>query len=331
MRFPNTLLIGLAALVLWGASRVAAPPTPKTLEEVPTLAIPGSGFGSLAARTMRLSLYAYWHSGEAYQAPPATPTPPQAPAANTPPPPPPPTPGVFSRRRLGATAPADPAAQPAPAAQPPPDTAHASAAPEPASDLSANDPPLVRAASWLRSLEKRRTQRKDRAPFSPGHAHYLNAATGWRLRLAYNLDPGDPVLYEILHHHILTTSQDVAQARMRSQLVTEQALAHAHSSQAGMSDALTGLGAAINAFNETVLAAQPGKPEHAQILANWEDITLCQRSFRERRAAAEQEGWWMNIPIHRRAEIDDYAKFLDRLTGHLQVYLERSGIEVSHR
>lgn len=321
MRLPNTLLIGLSAMVLWGASRWVAPPLPKRAEDVPALAIPGSAFGSLAARSMRGSLYSYWHSGEAFQAPEATP-PPQVPTANTPPPPPPPTPGVFSRRRLGSAPPAEPAA--------PSNDVATAPAPPPQPEVPAG-PPLDRAAAWLNGLEKRRTHRKDRVAFSAKHIQYLNAATGWRLRLAYNLDPGDPMLYEILHHHILTTSQNIDQARARSRLLTDQALAHAHSSQADMDDTLTGVAAAINALNETILAAQPNQPSKEELLANWQEITSCQNRFHELRTAAEQEGWWSNIPGHRRAEIDNQANFLSGLTKQIQEFLVKNSILVSHQ
>jgi hypothetical protein len=317
MRVPHSLLIGLAAAVLWGASRLAAPPMPKRSEDIPALAISGSSFGSLAARTMRGSLYSYWHSGEAYHAPEKTT--PQQPTANTPPPPPPPTPGVFSRRRLGSQPPADSAAAADQAAATPP-------APAPESRVIATGPPLDRAAAWLNGLEKRRTQRRDRSPLSGKHIQYLNAATGWRLRLAYNLDPGDPILYEILHHHILTTSQDINQARARSRSLTDQALAHAHSSQAGMADALTGVGAAINALDELILSAKPNLPGKDQLLASWQEISSSQTRFREFRADAEREGWWSNIPDSRRTEIDSYASFLNRLTGQIREFLTKNGV-----
>jgi hypothetical protein len=321
MRFPNTLLISLAALVLWGASRWVAPPMPKSSEDVPALAISGSAFGSLAARSMRGSLYSYWHGGEAFQAPKATP-PAQSPTANTPPPPPPPTPGVFSRRRLGSPPPAETTATSNHATPEPP--------PPPQPEI-ASGPPLDRAAAWLNDLEKRRTHRKDPVAFSAKHIQYLNAATGWRLRLAYNLDPGDPMLYEILHHHILTTSQNIEQARVRSRLLTDQALAHAHSSHADMDDTLTGVAAAINALNETITAAQPNQPSKEELLASWQEITSCQNRFHELRTAAEQEGWWSNIPGHRRTEIDHQADFLGRLTKKIQEFLVKNSVLVSHQ
>lgn len=192
-------------------------------------------------------------------------------------------------------------------------------------------PALDRAATWLNALETRRTRSQDRAPMSAKHLRYINASVGWRLRLAYNLDPGDPVLYEILHHHIVTTTQDPAQARERSKLLAQKALEHAHSSQAGMADSLTGFGAAINAFNETVVAAQPGQPAREELLANWQDITSCQKRFHEFRSAASREGWWKNIPEGRRVEIDTHAKLLDTLTKQIQEFLTKNGTLISRQ
>jgi hypothetical protein len=323
MRFPNSLLIGLAIIVLWSASLVVAPPMPQKVEDVPALAIAGSAYGSLAARTMRVSLYSYWHGGEAYHAPEPVQESVQAPTANTPPPPPPSTPGVFSRRRLGIQPSADP---PTPANH----VAVAPPAPAPEPEIP-QGPLLERASAWLNSLEKRRTQRQDNQPLSNKHRSYLNAATGVRLRLAYNLDPGDSILYEILHHHILTTSTDTPQALVRSQLLTNKALAHAHSSHAGMSDALTGQAAAINALDEMIAVAQPELPTKERLLANWKDVISCQSRFRELRGAAEREGWWSNIPKNRRMEIDKQAVFLDRLTKNTEIYLTKHGVEVSHQ
>lgn len=308
----------LAAAVLWGSSRFLAPPLPATVEEVPTIAIPGSAFGSLIARTMRNSLYAYWHGGEAYRAKQAAaPTSTSAP----PPPPPPPTPGVFSRRHLGANA--------APATAPAPTEPTSTQQLEP--ELPATGTPVDRAAGWINRLETQRTRRAGPVVFSAAHRRYINASAGWRLRLAYNLDPGDPVLYEILYHYITTTSQDLAQIQERSRIVTKKALDHARSSQGGMANALTGVGAAINGLNEVLLAAQPEFPSKEEIAPHWDSITSLQRQFHETRAAAEREGWWQNIPPARRTEIDDHARFLDRLVAKFRDNLVARGYVVSHQ
>ncbi|HSI65591.1 MAG TPA: hypothetical protein VLE43_20870 [Candidatus Saccharimonadia bacterium] len=325
MHVPHTLLIGLAAALSWGASRFVAPAPPATADDVPALAIPGSAYGSLAARTMRASLYAYWHGGEAYRAaPPPTPQLPTS-AAPAPPPPPPPTPGVFSRRRLGATPPeSEPVAATAPPAAPEP-VPVAEPEPEPSGPL------LDRMASWLNALETRRTRRQGTLVRSEAHQRFINASTGWRLRLATNLDPGDPILYEILHHHILTTSQDPTKAMADVRTLSARALAHAMSNQAGMMDALTGLGAAVNLMNDLMLSARPGMPAKEDVAKVWDTIVQCQQRYHDIRAAAETEGWWQNIPAIRRAEIEDHSKFLERITIKMREQLVASGLVISSR
>lgn len=243
----------LAAAVLWGVSRYAAPYPPKTVEEVPTLAIPGSAFGSLIARTMRESLYTYWHGGEAARALATNPAKQASATTSSPPPPPPPTPGVFSRRQFTSNA---PAAVPAPVE---------AILPDEGPDLPAIGTPVDRVAGLLFKLETQRRRRSGPAVLSAAHRRYIQASAGWRLRLAYNLDPGDPALYEILYHYITTTSQDLGQVKERSRIVTEKALAQAKSSQGGMANALTGVGAAINGLNDLILAAQPGFPTKNEV------------------------------------------------------------------
>lgn len=166
---------------------------------------------------------------------------------------------------------------------------------------------------------------------SVAHQRFVNASFGWRLRLAYNLDPGDPQLYELLHYHILTTSQDIPQAQRRSHALTAKALAHAKSNQGGMADSLTGLGAAINAFNDVLLAAQPNIPSKEALMPIWDSIDSCQRQFHERRASAESEGWWSNIPQWRRTEIESHAALLDNLTRQIRSYLVTKGLLASHQ
>lgn len=319
MRIPHTLLMVLAAAVLWGFSRYAAPYPPKEVEEVPAIAIPGSAFGSLIARTMRESLYSYWHGGEAYRAM-ATKAAKQE-AASSAPAPPPTTPGVFKRRTGASDAPA--AASPAAAAP---------VLPEPDLELSGTGTPVDKVAGLLNKLESQRTRKSGPVVLSPAHRRYIEASAGWRLRLAYNLDPGDPALYEILYHYITTTSsQDLVQIKERSRIVTEKALAQAKSSQGGMASALTGVGAAINNLNDLILAAQPGFPSKSEIDPHWENILSCQQQFRETRAAAEQEGWWLNIPLARRVELDSHARFLDGLVVKFRNNLVARGYVVSHQ
>jgi hypothetical protein len=167
--------------------------------------------------------------------------------------------------------------------------------------------------------------------FTAAHRRYINASAGWRLRLAYNLDPGDPALYEILYHYITTTSRDLVQIQGRSKIVTEKALAQAKSSQGGMANALTGVGAAINSLNDLILATQPGFPSQEEVAPHWNDIMSCQRQFLETRAAAERDGWWQNIPSARRAEIEDHARFLDDLVVKFRANLATRGYVVSHQ
>jgi hypothetical protein len=186
-------------------------------------------------------------------------------------------------------------------------------------------------ASWLNGLETKRTQRQGSLTRSAAHQRFINASTGWRLRLATNLDPSDLGLYEILYLHILTTSQDQAKALESSRALSNKALTRALSNQAGVMDSLTGVGAAINIMNDLMQSARPGLPDKADIAKAWRDIDQCQQRYRDIRASAESEGWWQNIPEIRRLEIETDAKQLEQITTKMHDQLLANGLLVNSR
>lgn len=185
--------------------------------------------------------------------------------------------------------------------------------------------------AWVNGLETRRTQRHGAVSRSPAHQRFINASTGWRLRLATNLDPGDPILYEILHQHILTTSPDTTKALQSVRALSKRALTHALSEQAGMMDSLTGLGAAINVLNDMILTARPALPGKTDVVELWHGIAQCQQRYHAIRADAEREGWWQNIPEMRRFEINNHAKFLDDLTRKMHEFLKAKDLLASYQ
>ena len=282
MSLSHTLLTLTAAGGLWwgghalSCSRTALHATAAP----PAFALPGSAYGSLAARLIRDSLYSYWHGGES--AAPAASA--QAGAGAAPPPPPPP--GRFSRR--GMPAPVAPVQTPG-------------------------------QTSWLQAgvdalsrLEKSRTRRASTVPLSKAHQQYLHAAADVRLRFAYQLDPGDATLYEILYFHIASRTQSSQAARAAIDALSQNAMAYGLREGGSMSDALTGAGAAINLLNDQL---QPGnaRRDDKAVSREWHALEECLERYRRVRSSAEEEGWWAGVPEARRQELEAHAKLLTRI------------------
>lgn len=279
MSLSHTLLTLTAAGGLWwgghalSCSRTAlhATATP------PAFALPGSAYGSLAARLIRDSLYSYWHGGES-----AAPAASAQAGAGAPPPPP----GRFSRRGMPA---------PVPPAQTPGET------------------------SWLQAgvdeisrLEKSRTRRSSTVPLSNAHQQYLYAAADVRLRFAYQLDPGDATLYEILHFHIASRTQSPEAARAAIDALSQNAMAYGLREGGSMSDALTGAGAAINLLNDQLQPGNTSRDDKA-VSREWHALEECLERYRRVRSSAEEEGWWDGVPEVRRQELEEHAKLLMRI------------------
>lgn len=313
MHLPYTFLA--VAVVLWGASRAVAPPPPVSSDDVPSLGIAGSAYGSLIARIMREPLYAYWHGGEVSGAAKVSaPARADKPASAEPatPPPSPPAGGVFSRRRLAAQAQEE---------QKPAVVQTVAVAPQGSA--------LERGAKLLLDLESRRTKRTGQFVTSAAHLRYINASADWRLRLACHLDPGDAALYEILHAQIIyrSTSQAEAQAGVRD--LARRAIARALSRDAGLQDSLTGAGASLNLLNDALLSSREGQHVQGTITSSWNTLEACFQRYRDVRLAADTEGWWQGIPEMRRQEIEDHARFLERLRVKFRDHLAAKGIIAS--
>ncbi len=333
MHLPHTLLI-VGAIVLWGASRRLAPSPPARVDDVPALAIAGSAYGSLLARTMRGPLYAYWHGGEELHNPtpakkPSPPSPAPAPAAASPAPapaapaPPPAGAGVFSRRRLAAGQPVEP---------PPPPPAGLPAIPAQETAPAATSSLLDRSIQWISRLEAGRTKRpgQGQMTLSQAHLRYVNAAAGWRLRLAYALDPGDASLYEILNQHAVTeilqqqrtvTPETEAQARASVKALARRAIDYARTERAGLAEALTAAGAAVNLLNNALETLAAGASTPADVVSSWNIIEENVTRYQTLRATAVAEGWWEGIPLIRRQELDEQAQNLIQLSGKIREYL----------
>lgn len=288
MSLPHTLLgLGTAAGLWWGGHALSCSQPPLQPEASPKVfALPGSAYGSLMARLIRDSLYSYWHGGES-----ATPAPAATasdPSKNAPAPPPPA--GRFMRKNM-----------------PPP-------SPEPApSSVSWIEAKVDR----LSQFEKSRTRRNSTFPLSQAHQRFLNSAADGRLRLAYDLDPGDAVLYEILHFHIATRTQPPEAARSAALALADKAMAYGLRQNASLSDTLTGAGAAINLLNEQLMPENTQRDPQA-IRRGWEALKQCLAHYDHIRATAQTEGWWDHIPPTRRQEIEEHAGLLQKIRGMIQ-------------
>lgn len=254
----------------------------------PAFALPGSAYGSLAARLIRDSLYSYWHGGES--AVPAT----DNKAASAAPAPPPP--GRFARKGM-----------------PPP-------APPP--QAQANVSWLQSHVDHLTKLEKNRTKRTSSLPLSAAHQNYLSAAADVRLRFAYQLDPGDAILYEILHFHIASRTHPPEAARSALDSLAQSAMTYAVREGGSLSDALTGAGAAINLLNEQLQPGNPRRDSNA-VTNHWRVLELCLERYQSLRNKAQGEGWWNGIPTLRRKEFEEHASLLMRIRDMIQRTLSK--------
>ncbi|MEN3943762.1 hypothetical protein WJU23_20850 [Prosthecobacter sp. SYSU 5D2] len=294
MPLPYTLLSLTAAAGLWWAGHAlsCARPALQASAAPPVFALPGSAYGSLMARLIRDSLFSYWHGGES-----ATTLP--EPAAKKQAAPPPPPPGRFARK----------------GAPPPPPPPAETEAPE---GLSWAD----RQVDRLARLEKARTRRNNPLPMSAAHQRYVNAAGDVRLRLAYQLDPGDAILYEILHFHLSTRGPEAGDAKPFLDALANKAMAYGQRPEASLSDTLTGAGAAINLLNQELLT-ETRKRNVAGIQKQWANLEACLGRYHLIRHKAETEGWWERIPPLRRQELEEHARLLIRIRGMVKQTLEK--------
>jgi hypothetical protein len=299
MRIPYPLLIGVAA-VAWAAGRLTAPAPANPHSPPPAFGIAGSAYGSLVARHMRDSLYAYWHGGENAR----NHTPAANPAQAATAPPPPPMPGRFARRGQ-------------PQAPAPPPVAPVVVPEEPAGSL------LDRGTRLIARLEASRTRREGPLVLSAAHSRYIEASADWRLRFACHLDPGDAVLYEILHFQLETKATSPSAAQKATEELAVRALSRARSDQAGLADVLTGAGAAINLLNDKL---QPGQTDAAAASLAWQNLDACLARYQLLRNEAQAEGWWASIPELRREELENHARFLEKMAGRIRIQLTQTGI-----
>ena len=173
--------------------------------------------------------------------------------------------------------------------------------------------------SWLQAgvdeisrLEKSRTRRSSTVPLSNAHQQYLYAAADVRLRFAYQLDPGDATLYEILHFHIASRTQSPEAARAAIDALSQNAMAYGLREGGSMSDALTGAGAAINLLNDQLQPGNTSRDDKA-VSREWHALEECLERYRRVRSSAEEEGWWDGVPEVRRQELEEHAKLLMRI------------------
>lgn len=172
----------------------------------------------------------------------------------------------------------------------------------------------------LALLEKNRTRRNSAFPLSAAHQRYLNAAGDVRLRLAYQLDPGDATLYEILYYHMASRAQLRVQAL---QELNQRAMAYGLREQGSLSDALTSAGAAINVLNAQLIPENKQRDasliDHAKSIL---DSSLTR--YAKIRDTAKSEGWWEGIPPIRRQELEEHAALLNRIREMIHQTLSKA-------
>lgn len=188
-------------------------------------------------------------------------------------------------------------------------------------------PQMQADVSWLQSrvdqltrLEKSRTKRASTVPLSAAHQNYLNAAADVRLSFAYQLDPGDAVLYEILHFHMASRAKSPEAARVAIGSLAQSAMAYGLRENGSLSDALTGAGAAINLLNDQL---QPGntRRDDQAVIIEWNALVRCLERYRNLHDTAQTEGWWNGIPEVRRQELEEHARLLSRISGMIRPLL----------
>ena len=245
-----------------------------------------SAYGSLTARLMKDSLHSYWHGGRKEKAGDSAHDDHDAPP-------------VGKLRLL----------------RPPAPAAH-----------EQHGPWMEQATHWLAELDDERTERNSTFATSPAHRRFLNAAADWRLRLAYEFDPGDAALYEIAHFTAMGRGPSPEAARHAAEQLAQHTVEHALAPQSGLADALTGAGAVINLFNDQLQPDRPIPPDPARLRSDWKVLQACLARYHALREQAGSEGWWDDIPEIRRQEIESYAAFLAKITDTIHQQLTKKAL-----
>jgi hypothetical protein len=171
---------------------------------------------------------------------------------------------------------------------------------------------LERGVAELARLETARTKRNTPFATTAAHTRFINASAAWRLRVAYELDPGDAILYEILHFQLSSHGEPGPATQKLIHELADKAIRYASAPRASMSDALTGAGAATNLLNQQFRSGRALVPGDL-ILRNWDSMKRCLDRYRAVRQQAADEGWWEGIPQVRREEIETHAALLEKV------------------
>lgn len=287
MQLSHTLLIPLALGLSWAGHMLCW--SHESLRPAPTpaaLGIAGSPYGSLVARLMRDSLFSYWHGGQTAEA--------------------------HEREHQHGGHHEEHEDEHQEGHKHDPEDDH---------DENPSLSWLDRAGGELNHLEAARTRRNSPFAMTPAHRRYLDSSATWRLRFAYGLDPGDATLYEILHFQLASHPEALEKARQATTSLANEAIRHALSNHGGMSDALTGAGAAINLLNEQLLPGQTRRDPAIVILGHWDVLNRCLQRYRDLRKQADAEGWWQGIPEPRQEELATHAHLLEKITATIRQQL----------
>lgn len=189
---------------------------------------------------------------------------------------------------------------------------------------------VARRVTELARLECARTKRNTAFRMSAAHRRYVDASAEWRLRMAYQLDPGDAVLYEILHFQLTRKLTQKPAVQQEIVALAEQAIANVDSPTAGMSAALTGAGAAVNLLNDLLRPSQTPRDEQA-ILRRWGQLESCLARYWAIQQQAVTEGWWNGIPGVRQIELDGHARLLGRIADTIRKQLPGAKVTAAIR
>ena len=167
------------------------------------------------------------------------------------------------------------------------------------------------------ALEVKRTKRNSPFQLSTAHQRYLNAAADWRLRLAYKIDPGDVMLYEILHYELASRSQHPEAARELTNALAQEAIVFSTREQSSLSSLLTGASAVINIINN-LLDSESSRLAPEVVRQHWNVLDRYLMRYRNLKSAAQAEGWWDGIPTIRQQELEEHYLLLERISSMIR-------------
>lgn len=170
----------------------------------------------------------------------------------------------------------------------------------------------------LQDLEAERHRRSSAFDISTTQKKQLEAAGNERLKLAFQLDPGDYELYEMLHITLASEPGLSASGKTSAvRAIAEMSINNAHLHFSGLFDQLAAIGAAQNCLLD--LFSLPPSSAHQEEIRHFmqvQDDNLLKLRLLMRNS--EHEEWWKNLPLHRKVTLNNYASMLEKLALNLK-------------